>query len=326
MAMIDDIVEILIEELRELPNGTEATLAQLVNKCGYDARQLERDDQMLTIYGELRKAARKAHITLDWSAYKDMVIGLPYNIPFVVKNARAQIKCPRCGSVNTARILYGMPAMEKELEAKMNAGKICIGGCCITGFDEKYYCNACKKKFGAVAQIIHGEEIEFLADAVTEITFSRTEYLRPFLLTQVTVTKTAKGAHVKASGAADDLPFENEYDISKKKWDALVDTLYYELYLNDWKHSFNDYDVLDGEEWKLTIKLTERRKRTYSGMNGYPPYWEELVKLMFCHNCRPFCRQAVQVYYTKHLCKSKCKYFDQECKEKLHFVFQSTNL
>ena len=49
MVKINDIVETLIEELRELPNGSEATLAQLVNKCGYDARQLERDDQMLTI-------------------------------------------------------------------------------------------------------------------------------------------------------------------------------------------------------------------------------------------------------------------------------------
>ena len=97
MAMIDDIVETLIEELREMQNGTEATIAQLVSKCGYGARQLERDDQMLTIYSELLKAARKAHITLDWSEYKDMVVGLPYNIPFVVKNTRAQVKCPRCG-------------------------------------------------------------------------------------------------------------------------------------------------------------------------------------------------------------------------------------
>lgn len=194
--MIDDIVETLIEELREMPNGTEATIGQLVTKCGYDARQLERDDQMLTLYGELLKAARKAHITLDWSAYKDMVVGLPYNIPFVVKNTRAQIKCPRCGSTNTARILYGLPAFDEELVAKIDAGKIHIGGCCITGFDAKYYCNDCKKKFGEAAQIINGEDIEFYADAVTEITFSRTEYLRPFQPTQVTITKTPKGAHV----------------------------------------------------------------------------------------------------------------------------------
>ena len=38
--------------------------------------------------------------------------------------------------------------------------------------------------------------------------------------------------------------------------------------------------MIDGEEWKLTIKFTERRKRTYSGMNGFPPYWGELVKLI----------------------------------------------
>ena len=280
MAMIDDIVETLIEELREMPNGTEATIDLLVNKCGYDARQLERDDQMLTIYSELLKAARKAHITLDWSAYKDMVVGLPYNIPFVVKNTRAQIKCPRCGSTKTARILYGMPAFNEELVAKIDAGKIHIGGCCVTGFDAKYYCNDCRKKFGETAQIVNGEEIEFYADAVTGIAFSRTEYLRPYQPTQVAITKTAKGAHVKASGAAGDLPFESKYDISRKKWDTLVDSLYYELFLNDWKHRFNDYNVLDGEEWALTIKLTDNRKHTYSGMNGYPPYWEELVKLM----------------------------------------------
>ena len=280
MAMIDDIVETLIEELREMQNGTEATIAQLVSKCGYGARQLERDDQMLTIYSELLKAARKAHITLDWSEYKDMVVGLPYNIPFVVKNTRAQVKCPRCGSTNTARILYGMPAFDEELVAKIDDGKIHIGGCCITGFDAKYYCNECKKKFVETAQIVNGEEIEFFADAVTGIAFSRMEYLRPYQPTQVAITKTPKGAYVKASGAAGDLPFESEYDISRKKWDSLVDALYHELFLNDWKHRFNDYDVIDGEEWKLTIKFTERRKRTYSGMNGFPPYWGELVKLI----------------------------------------------
>lgn len=278
--MDNDLILEMIETLREMQDGSEITVYRLVELCGYNARQLEQDDQMLTIYGELLKAARKAHITLDWSAYKDMVVGLPYNIPFVVKNTRAQIKCPRCGSIKTARILYGMPAFDEELEEKINNGKIHLGGCCITGYDAKYFCNNCKKEFGKVAQIVNGEEIEFYVDAVTEIVFTRTIYLRPFQPTQVTIKKTQKGAHIKASGAADGLPFDSEYDISKKKWDALVDSLYYELFLNDWKHRFNDYSVLDGEEWRLTIKLTDRRKRTYSGINGYPPYWKDLVKLM----------------------------------------------
>lgn len=278
--IINDIVDTLIEELRELPNGTEVSIGRLINRCGYDARQLEQDDQMLIIYSELLKAARKAHITLDWSKYKNMVVGLPYNIPCIVNNFRAQIKCPRCGSTHTARILYGTPAFDEELEAKINAGKIHLGGCCVTGFDAKYYCNDCKKGFGDTAQIVNGDTIEFYADAVTEIVFTRTAYLRLYQPTQVKISKTQKGAHVKASGAKNDLPFESEYDITKKKWDALVGSLYYELYLNDWKHRFDDYDVLDGEEWKLTVKLTGHRRRTYSGVNGYPPYWEELMRLL----------------------------------------------
>jgi len=56
-------------------------------------------------------------------------------------------------------------------------------------------------------------------------------------------------------GNDDYIPLEKEYDISAKKWDAFVGALYYDLYLNDWKHSFNDYNVLDGEEWQLSIQI-----------------------------------------------------------------------
>jgi len=277
---IDDVIECLIDELREMPEGTETTVYCLLEQCGFDAKQMEQNDEMFGIYDAVCKATRKAHITLDWSKYKDMVVGLPYNIPFVVKNARAQIKCPRCGSKNTARILYGLPAFNETLEAKLNAGKIHIGGCCITGFDAKYYCNDCKRKFGAVAQIANGDSIEFFADAVTGISFSRKEYRSPWSPGQVAIKKTATGAHVKAAGTLNEIPFESEYDITSKKWDALIDSIYYDLFLNDWKHTFNDYSVLDGEEWKLVVKLSDGRKKTYSGSNGYPPYWEELVKLM----------------------------------------------
>lgn len=146
--------------------------------------------------------------------------------------------------------------------------------------DSKRYCNECKKSFGAPALIIQREIDEPISEVATGITFSKTVYRASFQPTQVSIAKAGTGAHVKTEGAVDCVPFESEYDISKKKWDALVDTLYCDLYLNDWKHHFDDYTVLDGEEWKLTIKMKDRRKRTYSGSNGYPPYWDELMKLM----------------------------------------------
>lgn len=33
------------------------------------------------------------------------------------------IKCPKCGSDKVAKILYGMPAFDDELEAKVDAGE-----------------------------------------------------------------------------------------------------------------------------------------------------------------------------------------------------------
>ena len=67
------------------------------------------------------------------------------------------IKCPYCGSTNTAEILYGMPAFSKTLEKKLASGKIHLGGCCIetmrteTGeivlMNPDRYCNSCQKEF-----------------------------------------------------------------------------------------------------------------------------------------------------------------------------------
>ncbi len=80
--------------------------------------------------------------------------------------------------------------------------------------------------------------------------------------------------------AADGLPYETEYDISKKKWDALVGALFNGLRLNDRERTFDDHGVLDGEEWELTVKLKNGAKRSYSGINGYPPCRKKLFKLM----------------------------------------------
>ena len=285
--MINPImIECLVDELREMPDGAEISVYKLVEQCGFDSKELEQNGEMFTVHDKLCSEARKAHIKLDWLPNKDMDIGLPYNIPFIVRNSRAQVKCPRCGSMNTARILYGMPVLDDSLMEKYNSGRIYLGGCCITDFDPYYYCNECNRKFGAKGQYRQEDRMEFFSDIVTELQFYRRIYLQPYQPSYIRIKKTDKGAHVKVRGIKEDIPFDAEYDISNKKWNTLVDTLYYDLYLNDWKHSFYNDDVLDGEEWKLIIKLTDGRMRTYFGMNDFPPYWKEFLKLL-----RPFCKK-----------------------------------
>lgn len=57
-------------------------------------------------------------------------------------------KCPKCGSENIAEIFWGMPAMDEDLERRIEEGKIVIGGCCITGFAPDWHCNDCGCEFG----------------------------------------------------------------------------------------------------------------------------------------------------------------------------------
>jgi hypothetical protein len=59
-------------------------------------------------------------------------------------SAKKPDKCPKCGSIKVVNILYGEPSYEAHLEEV--AGKLIIGGCCITGHDPKWGCVDCKAK------------------------------------------------------------------------------------------------------------------------------------------------------------------------------------
>ena len=52
-------------------------------------------------------------------------------------------KCPHCGSAPVAEILYGFPNFNDELEQKLNANEIVLGGCCISGDDPEWQCPQC---------------------------------------------------------------------------------------------------------------------------------------------------------------------------------------
>ncbi len=95
------IAENQIEDLRECEDGTDITTWQLVKTAGYDMDEFDTFD-LLEIHDALFRAAKTNHIILDMSAHDGKVEGLPFNLDFIVLNKKAQIKCPHCGSNNTA--------------------------------------------------------------------------------------------------------------------------------------------------------------------------------------------------------------------------------
>lgn len=56
--------------------------------------------------------------------------------------------CPKCGSGSVAAILQGMPAYSEKLESDLEEGRVVLGGCCVTGDDPKWHCNACGHEWG----------------------------------------------------------------------------------------------------------------------------------------------------------------------------------
>ena len=62
------------------------------------------------------------------------------------ERTRKPRKCPKCGHTPVGEILWGMPHFDAKLEELMNAGKIIIGGCCLSPDDATWECSKCHQQ------------------------------------------------------------------------------------------------------------------------------------------------------------------------------------
>ena len=274
------IAEGMIEELRECEDGTVTTTGRLARAFGYE--DMETFD-LFDLHDALFRAARANHITLDMSEHKDKVEGLPFNLTFIVKNKKAQIKCPRCGSKNTARYIYGYPAFSEEMQQKLDAGKWVLGGCCISSIEINGHhvdtmparkCNDCKKDFATAPILItpKNDTAEDYRDIVTCIKFSVGGYFDGY--TDITIRKNDKGALVSVQKMLEPEEVPDDRQITPAKGRDNKQTIWPDT--RKWKKA--SLSALDGT-WSLDISLTGNRKRSYSGSNDYPPHWNELLKV-----------------------------------------------
>ena len=56
-----------------------------------------------------------------------------------------QPACPSCESGDVIPIVYGMPGL--ELRDQADAGKVALGGCCISENDPEWHCKQCSHEW-----------------------------------------------------------------------------------------------------------------------------------------------------------------------------------
>lgn len=187
---------------------------------------------------------------------------------------KKRIKCPYCGSNNTAEILYGMPAYDRELESKLKRKELILGGCCIGINEPQMHCNSCKKDF-ATMPFVDEDTSEGAYYQVRQVVFEVGGYFGGYyLLVIIANTDGADLALVKNPGEET----LSELHLTQRRWETLLDKLFGKLYIHEWKEEYIDEDILDGTQWSLKIDLDADHIIKTGGSNAFPPYWEELLQ------------------------------------------------
>lgn len=160
--------------------------------------------------------------------------------------AGRKIKCPRCGSTSTSPFQGGA----------------------------RFRCNGCGRAIATPPSFYTKSGVRDYRQAVKEVRFTVGGYDTGY--PEVRMRKTAQGIGlaVRPGHAQADCFLQREMSVDE--WAAVMDTLFCKLYLHEWKKRFMDPDIMDGEQWELVLELQGARRRTYSGSNAYPPYWEQL--------------------------------------------------
>lgn len=178
--------------------------------------------------------------------------------------------CPRCGSRDTAKILWGMPAFSEELEEKLKNKVIVLGGCCVSDNDPSYHCISCKKDFGRST---------FLQEISTQsFHFSLGGYFGGYH--DVIVSKTVSGALIEYKppiGAEDVTKIER--NLSSDEWMDFVSNLFH-CYIIDWKKCYDNPNILDGTQWWIALTFDDNSTFKRYGNNAYPPHWKKLLTLI----------------------------------------------
>jgi SAM-dependent methyltransferase len=147
----------------------------------------------------------------------------------------------------------------------------------------RYHCQDCGRDFGSTP-LRPGvlTDAERYRQATRKIIFETGGLMQGFLT--VRLEKMDEGSFMQVSpGFTPDRKSgeiqSGQVSITAEQWDAVVGELYEDLFVLDWKEAYENPYVMDGQRWSLDLTMKDGETLHYHGMNAYPVYWAEVLRL-----------------------------------------------
>ena len=166
-------------------------------------------------------------------------------------------KCPLCGSKNVWK-------------TKKNSATGTI-------FDPGYVCLDCGKTIGSPPYMKTSRGTEDYRDETKRLTL-REEGIYPDY-GEICLRQLSIGAELSLAGDSEHPAVILKDYIPEKQWRKLLDKVFREIYLHEWKKPQETPHSPTDKMWEVELVLTHGRRRYFCGWGNHPPYWKELVRL-----------------------------------------------
>lgn len=175
-------------------------------------------------------------------------------------------RCPKCGSKNTIKILYGEPTQEIFQQAE--ADEIKLGGCCIIEGGPEYFCKECENEWNKAQAVDTGYE------KIKGLKVSVGGYFEGYYNVEVDLTTHQVSWSFWVGGEDEKIQKTIRPSTAKKFIEELRI-----IKLLDWKAKYIEPGVLDGTHWSVEI-IRDGRNISKHGDNKFPNEWGAFCKLI----------------------------------------------
>lgn len=176
-------------------------------------------------------------------------------------------QCPRCGSKNSIRIVYGYPSHELFNEAE--AGKVKLGGCCIFESSPEYFCKECEHEWN------REQAIDAAYNKITTIKASVGGFFGGYYNVEIDLVNLKTLWSQWGGGTEED-------SINKTIRQSTANKFVGQLKMVDllnWKAKYIEREVCDGTQWSVEI-MADGRTIKKQGDNKFPKEWDMFCKII----------------------------------------------